>query len=129
MKKNIILALAWFCLAFAVIAFFTNELRRFNRSGYKDFMRFGIVNGKFNPHTSVLKEMQFDINEINSIKASLISEDIKFIPSNDDKILVKIIGIEENKELPEIKKENEVLLITASKNEKKGFFFRLELFA
>ena len=67
--------------------------------------------------------MQFDINEINSIKASLISEDIKFIPSNDDKILVKIIGIEENKELPEIKKENEVLLITASKNEKKRFFF------
>ena len=123
MKKNIILALAWFCLAFAVIAFFTNELRRFNRSGYKDFMRFGIVNGKFNPHTSVLKEMQFDINEINSIKASLINEDIKFIPSNDDKILVKIIGIEENKELPEIKKENEALLITASKNEKKGFFF------
>ena len=123
MKKNIILALAWFCLAFAVIAFFTNELRRFNRLGYKDFMRFGIVNGKFNPHTSVLKEMQFDINEINSIKASLINEDIKFIPSNDDKILVKIIGIEENKELPEIKKENEALLITASKNEKKGFFF------
>ena len=134
MKKNIILALAWFCLAFAVIAFFTNELRRFNRSGYKDFMRFGIVNGKFNPHTSVLKEMQFDINEINSIKASLINEDIKFIPSNDDKILVKIIGIEENKELPEIKKENEALLITASKNEKKGFFFgwnyshRIEIF-
>ena len=123
MKKNIILALAWFCLAFAVIAFFTNELRRFNRSGYKDFMRFGIINGKFNPHTSVLKEMQFDINEINSIKALLINEDIKFIPSNDDKILVKIIGIEENKELPEIKKENEVLLITASKNEKRGFFF------
>ena len=123
MKKNIILALAWFCLAFAVIAFFTNELRRFNRSGYKDFMRFGIVNGKFNPHTSVLKEMQFDINEINSIKASLINEDIKFIPSSDDKILVKIIGIEENKELPEIKKENEALLITASKNEKKRFFF------
>ena len=123
MKKNIILAFAWFCLAFAVIAFFTNELRRFNRSGYKDFMRFGIVNGKFNPHTSVLKEMQFDINEINSIKASLINEDIKFIPSNDNKILVKIIGIEENKELPEIKKENEALLITASKNEKKGFFF------
>ena len=123
MKKNVILAFAWFCLAFAVIAFFTNELRRFNRSGYKDFMRFGIVNGKFNPHTSVLKEMQFDINEIHSIKASLISEDIKFIPSNDDKIIVKIIGIEENKELPEIKKENEVLLITASKNEKKRFFF------
>jgi len=123
MKKNIILALAWFCLAFAVIAFFTNELRRFNRSGYKDFMRFGIVNGKFNPHTSVLKEMQFDINEINSIKASLINEDIKFIPSNDDKIIVKIIGIEENKKLPEIKKENEDILITASKNEKKRFFF------
>lgn len=123
MKKNIILALAWFCLAFAVIAFFTNELRRFNRSGYKDFMRFGIINGKFNSHASVLKEMQFDINEINSIKASLINEDIKFIPSSDDKILVKIIGIEENKELPEIKKENEVLLITASKNEKKRFFF------
>ena len=123
MKKNIILALAWFCLAFAVIAFFTNELRRFNRSGYKDFMRFGIINGKFNPHTSVLKEMQFDINEIRSIKASLISEDIKFIPSNDDKIIVKIIGIEENKKLPEIKKENEDILITASKNEKKRFFF------
>lgn len=123
MKKNIILALAWFCLAFAVIAFFTNELRRFNRSGYKDCMRFGIINGKFNSHASVLKEMQFDINEINSIKASLINEDIKFIPSSDDKILVKIIGIEENKELPEIKKENEALLITASKNEKKGFFF------
>jgi len=123
MKKNIILAFAWFCLAFAVIAFFTNELRRFKRSGYKDFMRFGIINGKFNSHASVLKEMQFDINEIHSIKASLISEDIKFIPSNDDKIIVKIIGIEENKKLPEIKKENEALLITASKNEKKGFFF------
>ncbi len=123
MKKNIILAFAWFCLAFAVIAFFTNELRRFNRLGYKDFMRFGIVNGKFNSHASVLKEMQFDINEIHSIKASLISEDIKFIPSNDDKIIVKIIGIEENKKLPEIKKENEDILITASKNEKKRFFF------
>lgn len=123
MKKNLILAAAWFCLAFAVLAFFGNELRRFNQSGDKDFMRFGIINGKFNVHTSVLKEEQFDINEIHSINASLVSEDIKFIPSTDNKITVKIIGIEEDKQLPEIKKENETLFITVPKTKKKIFFF------
>lgn len=123
MKKNLILAVAWFCLGFAVIAFFSNELHRFNRFGYRDFMRFGIINGKFNPHTSILKEEQFDITEIHSIKASLVSEDIKFIPGTDNKITVKIIGINEHKRFPKIQTENNTLSITVPENENNRFFF------
>lgn len=65
---------------FCSLLLFTNELMQILTGYYKDFMRFGIINVVSTTYFRVKRDAIWYKREIHSIKASLISEDIKFIP-------------------------------------------------
>ncbi|WP_029409837.1 DUF4097 family beta strand repeat-containing protein [Treponema pedis] len=123
MKKNLILAAAWFFAAALITAFFVTELQGYGITKGNKFCRFPFVfkNGHFTSNVTVLKEERFNASEITFIKASLTYEDIRFKPSLDNTFSIKIIGNDENKNLPEIRAENGTLYITAFKNNRTYF--------
>lgn len=123
MKKNLLLAVAWFILAGAITVFFMRELKVYMKYGD---MNFGIINGRIGRHEqglSVLKELSFKTDEIASIDASLRSCDIHCVPAGTDTLTVKIIGREGNKILPELYAENDCLYIVEKEQLHRSFPF------
>lgn len=123
MKRNLLLAIAWFILAGAITIFFMHELKVYMRYGD---MSFGIINGRIGSalrEVSVLKELSFKTDEIASIDASVQNYDIQFTPADTDTLTVKIIGRESNEMLPEFHAENNCLYIAAKEWTKRYFHF------
>lgn len=126
MKRNLILATAWFILAFCIIIFFINQLRNDNTAKHTIFnvLPLKYMNKKYNSKQHLLREDIFEADKINSIRAAIVNEDINFFPSTNNQFLVKISGSNNGRKLPEIKLEDTCLSITADKSIGKKFIFR-----